>query len=191
MIPAAYPTYSPQHQGLLFLGLIAGTVIAEAFFSGTLSDRLVAYISRTRRTPRTPEMRLWLFWPAALMTGVGLALFGVSIQYNWHWAVAQVAMGIFGFGVQVGNTTTMAYAVDCHPDHAMDVTVFYSFHLNLSAFASPFFIVPWVTLSGWAWCFGAQGLIVVVCAILAVGSLQLFGEKMRLRSGPLPWLPAI
>ncbi|KAG8972810.1 hypothetical protein FRC05_009532 [Tulasnella sp. 425] len=140
MIPAAYPTYSPQHQGLLFLGLIIGTIIAEAFFSGTLSDRLVAYISRTRRTPRTPEMRLWLFWPAALLTAVGLALFGVAIQYNWHWAVAQVAMGIFGFGVQVGNTTTMAYAVDCHPDHAMDVT--------------------------------------------------LFGERIRVGRGPLPWLPA-
>ncbi|KAG8903564.1 hypothetical protein FRC01_009156 [Tulasnella sp. 417] len=128
MIPAAYPTYSPQHQGLLFLGLIIGTIIAEAFFSGTLSDRLVAYISRTRNTPRSPEMRLWLFWPAAFLTALGLVLFGVAIQYNWHWAVAQVAMAIFGFGVQVGNTTTMAYAVDCHPDHAMDVTHYLGGH---------------------------------------------------------------
>ena len=191
MLPAAYPTYSPQIQGLLFSGLIIGTVIAEVFFSGSLSDRLVSHISRTQKKPRTPEMRLWLFWPAALLTSMGLVIFGLTIQHNWHWAVGQVGMGIFAFGVQVGNTITTTYAVDCYPEYVMDVTVFYSFHLNLSAFASPFFIVPWVTYSGWAWCFGAQAIIVAGCAILAVAYLQVYGGRVREARGPLPWPPAL
>ncbi|KAG8898196.1 hypothetical protein FRB99_007606 [Tulasnella sp. 403] len=190
MLPAAYPNYKPHIQGLLFLGLIIGTVVAEIFFSGSLSDRMVDRLSKSGRRPRTPEMRLWLFWPAAMLTAIGLVLFGLTIQYNWHWAIGQVATGIFAFGVQVGNTITTTYAVDCHPEHVMDVIVFYSFHLNLSAFASPFFIVPWVSLAGWAWSFGAQGLIVAVCAIVAVGFLQTYGQRVRERCGPLPWPPA-
>jgi hypothetical protein len=191
MIPLAYPSYTPQIQGLLFLGLIIGTLIAEAFFSGSLSDRIVAAIARKRNISRTPEMRLWLLWPAAVFTSVGLVLFGLSVQYNWHWAAGQVAMGLFGFGVQVGNTITTTYAVDCHPEHVMDVIVFYSFHLNLSAFASPFFIVPWVDLSGWAWCFGVQGSIVMGAAIICIGILQFYGQRMREWKGPISWPSAL
>ena len=38
MIPAAYPQYSASTQGLLFLGLLVGTLVAELFLSGSLSD---------------------------------------------------------------------------------------------------------------------------------------------------------
>ena len=54
----------------------------------------------------------------------------------------------------------------------MDVTAFYSLHLNLSAFASPFFIVPWVAKSGWALAFGLQGLIIALCTLLIMGPFQ-------------------
>ncbi|KDQ20585.1 hypothetical protein BOTBODRAFT_61695 [Botryobasidium botryosum FD-172 SS1] len=205
MIPAAYPNDSPQTQGLLFLGLIIGTLIAEAFFSGSLSDRLVRYLSRKRarsgedpadanvgaHSMRSPEMRLWLYWPAAIFTAVGLVVFGCSVQLSWHWIIGQVGMALFAFGIQIGNTITTVYAVDCYPQYAMDVTVFYSLHLNLSAFASPFFIVPWVERNGWAWAFGAQALIVVGCAIVCVLILQLWGRQMREWKGPISWSPGV
>jgi len=204
MVPAAYPSYSPQIQGLLFLGLIVGTVIAEAFFSGSLSDRLVRYLSRKRarsnedpdasvdaHSMRSPEMRLWLYWPAVAFTAVGLVLFGCSVQLSWHWIVGQVGMALFAFGIQIGNTITTVYAVDCYPQHAMDVIVFYSLHLNLSAFTSPFFIVPWVQRNGWAWAFGAQALIVVGCAMICVLILQIWGKQMREWKGAISWSPGV
>jgi hypothetical protein len=146
MFPAAYPTYTPQIQGLLFLGFIIGTLIAEFFASGALSDRLVRRLTRDERKARTPEMRLPLYAPAALLTCIGLLLFGISVQRGWHWATGQFAVALFAFGIQVGNTMTAVYAVDCYPEpkYAMDVITFYSFHLNLSAFVAPFFIIPWI-----------------------------------------------
>jgi hypothetical protein len=45
MEPAAYATYKLQVQGLFFLGLILGTVIAEILFSGRLSDWLVVFLA--------------------------------------------------------------------------------------------------------------------------------------------------
>ena len=67
-IPAAYAQYSPQIQGLLFLGLILGTVFSETFCSGRLSDLLVAKMAKRNNDVRVAEMRLWLAYPAALLS---------------------------------------------------------------------------------------------------------------------------
>lgn len=67
-IPAAYQQYSPQIQGLLFLGLILGTLFSEIFCSGRLSDFIVAKLARRNNNTRVAEMRLWLAYPAALLS---------------------------------------------------------------------------------------------------------------------------
>lgn len=71
MIPAAYPTYTPLIQGLLFLGLFLGTFLSEIGCSGRLSDFIVEKLSKRNGNIRVPEMRLWLAYPAILIsTGV-------------------------------------------------------------------------------------------------------------------------
>lgn len=67
MFPVAYAQYSPQIQGLLFLGLIIGTLISELFFSGALSDKIVLKAAKANNGIRTAESRLWLAYPAALL----------------------------------------------------------------------------------------------------------------------------
>jgi MFS family permease len=159
-------------------------MVAEAFFAGRLSDHLVTRLSRRTNGERLPEHRLWLFYPAAVSTAVGLALFGCTVQFNWHWAVGQVALALIGLGIQIGNTITVAYVVDCYPHLVMEVIAFYSFHLNLSAFASQFFAVVWVERNGWALSFGLQGLIVLSAAVIFVPFLQICGGRLRLPKGP-------
>lgn len=68
MVPAAYASYTPLIQGLLFLGLFLGTVISEIGCSGRLSDFIVERLSRKNSNIRVPEMRLWLAYPAILIT---------------------------------------------------------------------------------------------------------------------------
>lgn len=68
MIPAAYVQYSPQIQGLLFLGLLLGTLTSEIFCSGRLSDYIVLRLTRRNNNVRVAEMRLWLAYPAALLS---------------------------------------------------------------------------------------------------------------------------
>jgi hypothetical protein len=67
-IPAAYSEYSPSMQGLLFLGLLAGTLFAEIFCSGRLSDRIVKRLSKRNHGVSEAEMRLWLAYPAAVFS---------------------------------------------------------------------------------------------------------------------------
>lgn len=68
MLPAAYVQYSPQIQGLLFLGLLLGTLFSEVFCSGRFSDYLVLKLAKKNDGIRVPEMRLWLAYPAALLS---------------------------------------------------------------------------------------------------------------------------
>lgn len=83
--------------GLIFLsrlfniGLIIGTLLSEFFCSGGLSDRLVVRLAKRNRNQKTPEMRLWLAYPAAVITAVGLAVWGISVDRGYHWIVGQVS----------------------------------------------------------------------------------------------------
>ncbi|KAL8668815.1 MAG: hypothetical protein Q9168_006567 [Polycauliona sp. 1 TL-2023] len=137
MIPAAYVQYSPQIQGLLFIGLLVGTLFSEMFMSGHLSDYIVAKLALRNNGVRLPEMRLWLLYPAAVLSAIGMILWGISVDQGYHWIVGQIAFFFVGAGIQMGNTITASYAVDCYPLQSMSVITFYAVFINLSAFASP------------------------------------------------------
>ncbi|CEJ58740.1 hypothetical protein PMG11_07387 [Penicillium brasilianum] len=185
MVPAAYANYTPLIQGLLFLGLLLGTIVSEIFCSGRLSDYIVERLAKKRDDTRVAEMRLWLAYPAILVTAVGSILWGISIDQNYHWMIGQVAFFLFAAGIQIGNTVTSTYIVDNYPLQSMSVITFYAVFLNLSAFINPFFIAPWQASVGWTWTFTAQGLIVLLGGAVLFGFLHRFGGFMRSK-GPQP-----
>ncbi|TQB72797.1 hypothetical protein MPDQ_006440 [Monascus purpureus] len=188
MVPAAYANYGPLVQGLLFLGLFIGTMVSEAFFSGKLSDYIVERLAKSNGNVRVAEMRLWLAYPAIALTGVGLIVWGVSIDMHYHWMVGQVAFALFAAGVQMGNTVISAYIVDAYPLQSMSVITFYAVFLNLSAFINPFFITPWQASVGWTWTFTTQGIIVLILCTLTFASLQVFGGWLRAKSPEPSWV---
>ncbi|PLB44313.1 putative MFS transporter [Aspergillus steynii IBT 23096] len=187
MMPAAYASYTPLIQGLLFLGLLLGTVLSEILVSGRLSDALMRRLTRRNAGVRVPEMRLWMVYPAMVATGVGLVVWGVSVQRGWHWGVGQVGLFLVASGIQVGNTITSAYIVDCYPLQSSSVVVFYAVVLNLSAFVNPFLISPWQASAGWTWTFTAQALIVVGAGTGVFGCLHYFGGWMRAKTKMPGW----
>ncbi|BCS11834.1 hypothetical protein ALUC_41174S [Aspergillus luchuensis] len=85
MVPSAYASDSPLIQGLLFLGLLIGTLVAEVSCSGRLSDAIVGRLAKRNGGIRVPEMRLWLAYPAIILTAIGLILWGISIDKAYHW----------------------------------------------------------------------------------------------------------
>ncbi|RDW88316.1 MFS transporter-19 [Coleophoma cylindrospora] len=179
MEPAAYATYSLQVQGLFFTGLILGTVVAELGFSGRLSDAIMVRMAKKNNGVRVPEHRLWLGYPAAIICSIGLVVWALSIDREWHWITGQIAFFLFGAGLQMGNTALSNYIVDSYYEHAMDIITFYSVIINLSAFAEPFFINIWVEASGYTWSFAAQAIICTFGVIPVYIILQKFGAQWR------------
>ena len=101
------------------------------------------------------------------LASVGLVIWGVSIDKNYHWMVGQVAFFfckpislssilfftrflhldsfVVAAGIQIGNTVTTSYIVDSYPLQSTSVITFYAVFLNLSAFINPVF--PLTTLT--------------------------------------------
>lgn len=218
MLPAAYEDFSPQIQGLLFIGLLLGTLFAEVALGGTLSDWVCARLAKRNGGVRVPEMRLWLIYPAGLLSSLGLIIWGISVDRGYHWIVGQIAFFLFAAGIQMGNTVVCAYIVDCYPLQSMSMITYYAVLLNLSAFIDPvspflpflafstpntpptsfpltslltihkFFIAPWQESNGWTWCFAAQGIIVFFGALPVYGLLHYFGPWIRDKTGTPHWL---
>lgn len=179
MEPAAYYDYKLQIQGLFFLGLIVGVVVAEIFCSGRLSDWIVRRLTLENGGKRLPEMRLWLGYPAAVVSSIGLIVWGLSIDREWHWMTGQVAFFLYAAGLQVGNTVLSTYIVDNYPEHAMEVITFYTVIINMSAFINPWFINDWVEKSGYTRTFSAQAIICTFGIIPAYFILQKYGPNLR------------
>lgn len=91
MAPDAYSMYSTKVQGALFVGFMLGSIFGEVFMSGRLSDWIVGTLAK-KNNKRNPALRLLPSYAAALMTGVGYALWGVSIDKKWHWMTGEVAL---------------------------------------------------------------------------------------------------
>lgn len=113
MIPGAYIQYSPQIQGLLFLGLLLGTLVAEVFCSGSLSDYIVARLARKNHGVRVPEMRLWLAYPAIVFTA----------RKNWQLAITVRHVLIFhaSWLNPLGNQHRQRLSLDGRPDFIFSV----------------------------------------------------------------------
>lgn len=97
MMPAAYVDYSLVVQGLFFLGLIVGTIVGELLFSGRQSDWLMVRLSKRNGGEKNPEMRLWFGYPGAILSSVGLVIWGLSIDRKWHWITGQIAFFLCEF----------------------------------------------------------------------------------------------
>ncbi|KAJ5609329.1 Major facilitator superfamily domain general substrate transporter [Penicillium herquei] len=188
MVPSAYAEYTPLVQGLLFLGLFLGTIVSEICCSGRLSDYIVTRLSNRNGTLPMAEMRLWLAYPAILITAVGLIVWGVSIDQNYHWIVGQIALFLFAAGIQIGNTAASSYIVDAYPLQSTSVVTFYAVFLNLSAFINPFFIASWEASVGWTWTFTTQALIVIIGGGLVMGTLHKYGGWMREKAPQPSWV---
>lgn len=113
------------------------------------------------------------------MNTVGLIVWGVSIEHNYHWIVGQIAFFLLAAGIQTGNTIIASYVVDAYPLQSMSVITFYAVLLNLSAFVSPFFVAPWVAANGFAWCFAAQGILTAFVGGGGLAIWHLFGGRVR------------
>ncbi|OQE18794.1 hypothetical protein PENFLA_c020G08017 [Penicillium flavigenum] len=137
MIPGAYVQFSPQIQGLLFVGMLLGIVFAEICCSGSLSDYICAQLTAKNNNIRVAEMRLWLIYPAFVLTSAGLVLWGISVDRGYHWMVGQVAFFLFSVGFQMSNTVLATYLVDSYPLQSISVITYYSVIINLAGFTSP------------------------------------------------------
>jgi hypothetical protein len=83
---------------------------------------------------RTPETHLWLEYPAAVLSKIGLIVWGVSVEESRpldHRTDCPVS--VRGVASQVGNMKMSSYIVDSYAEHAIEVVTFHSKVINVNA----------------------------------------------------------
>ncbi|KAE9379967.1 MFS general substrate transporter [Stipitochalara longipes BDJ] len=112
--------YGDAGVGLMNVPCLIGAVIG-CFWGGWLSDVWVAYYAkRFRNGIREAEDRLWMMYPVAVFSPLGMFLFGIGTAYGWAWPVPYVGLGFIGFGWGCAGDLSMAYLMDAYPEMVLE-----------------------------------------------------------------------
>lgn len=85
--------FKSWQSGLCFISGMIGTLLG-IFGGGWLSDWVADYFTRRNGGVREPEMRLPAITVALVCSPLALVLYGCGIQYQWHWIVPTIGLGL-------------------------------------------------------------------------------------------------
>ncbi|KAK9427719.1 major facilitator superfamily domain-containing protein [Lipomyces doorenjongii] len=131
-----------------------------------------------------PEVRLRAIYVSTPFLVTGLVVLGFSLERKWHYMCTSVGWGFYVFGIMVTTVAVNAYNLDSYAEGSGEVAAWVNFSRTTGGFIISYFQVKWAAASGTIISFGAQGAICFAAFGLVV-LLQLYGKKVRQRSGPL------
>ncbi|KAF2160311.1 hypothetical protein M409DRAFT_70489 [Zasmidium cellare ATCC 36951] len=159
------------------LGEISGSQIG-----GPLMDRVFAKLKKKANGEVVPEYHLPMMVPAALITPIGLLMYGWSAQAHVHWIVVDIGVFVTTFGMQIGGQPLQAYIIDSYPDHASSATAASQFIRSLTAFAFPLFAPYMYRSLGYGWGNTTIALVALAISIPAPLLLWRYGARLRAKA---------
>ncbi|KAL2817045.1 MFS multidrug transporter [Aspergillus cavernicola] len=173
-----------EQLGLLFLGLIIGSLLGEQM-GGYMSDLWMNTRAHRIHARPEPEFRLWMSYFGFLVTIAGMVVFLVCTEQapQGHWSVQPiVGTGVAAFGNQVVTTVLTTYAVDTYPSDAGSVGVFINFLRSTWGFIGPFWFSAMFDSVGIAKSSGVVMALIMGASFFPTVFLHWRGA--RLRGGP-------
>jgi MFS family permease len=118
-----------------FIGGMIGSIIAAVF-----GDYVIKYMTRKNRGVYEPEFRLVFMLPAAIACGLGMFLFGYTLEIGAAAELCAFLQGVMMVGVLIGIFSTLSYGLDSFRKQSTEIFVmnmlfkvsFRHFHLGLS-----------------------------------------------------------
>ena len=184
---------SREMSGLHYIACTLGEVLGSQIGAG-LMDRL---FYRTQRRPggnnhnhnhehqqqnHSPEDRIPLAIPGAVIAPLGLVLYGWAAQYRLHWAAVDAGMVVATFGMQVGSMALHAYVMDAYPEHTSSALAASQFVKSLTAFLFPLFAPAMYAGLGYGWGNSVLTLAGLVIGVPAPLVIWFFGARLRARA---------
>lgn len=119
-----------------------------AFIGGYLTDVYVRRWAKTHDGVFSPEARLVLLIPLALIVPAGLLMFGFGAQEGLHWAVLYVGYGFLNLVTGVA-AIAMTYVMDSYFEVAAEALLLVNGMKNVAGFGFTYGFVPWTTSAGY------------------------------------------
>jgi MFS family permease len=175
--------FSARGVGYIYFTAIVGTVLGELFghfFNDYLANRFI----RRHKGIFKAEARLATCYIATVLMIPGLVIVGQALQHLLHYSAIIIGWGAYVFGVMLASVAITTYALDCYPMASAEMGGYVTFARTISGFTVGYFQQPWGLAVGWGLSFGIQAIIVGAATIL-LALLHFYGEKLRLKGGPL------
>ncbi|KAL4940000.1 hypothetical protein BDV06DRAFT_230682 [Aspergillus oleicola] len=169
--------FTPIQTGLLYISPLIGTILGS-IVGGKVSDILACIKAYHNGGVYEPEWRLVMIIPAALMSVLGLAGYGASIESHTHWIVPTVCFGAIYFGCILGSTIAVTYCLDVHKQVAIEAQVVLSLFKNCHGLAFSLFVVDWVKAVGPRNMFLALSGIHLAVLLMTVPMI-IYGQRIR------------
>ena len=129
-----------------------------------------------------PEYRLWNIVLPALVSPIGLGIFGAALQYHLHYMVLALGLFLVVFAATVSLPICVNYATECFLTSASEVAIAMNMYRLGFPIGLGFFIFFWESAVGVGWVFGMTAFFeILVGGLVAV--LVWKGEMFR-RMGP-------
>ena len=168
---------SGLHYLSLCLGEVAGAVVGGRFIDSV-------YKTRKRRADgvHTPEFRVPVMIPSAILVPLGIFMYGWAAQERVHWAVVDMGVFIYSFGGQIGGSALQAYVIDSYPDHTSSASAASQFLRSLAAFGFPLFAPTMYESLGYGWANSTVAFIAIAIGIPAPFLIQIYGARLRAKA---------
>jgi MFS family permease len=158
------------------LGEIAGHWLHDAIAT--------SLTHRSKEKKLEPEYRLMAIAISTPFIITGLVVLGFALENAWHYMIAALAWGMYVFGIMITTVAITSYCLDSYPEGSGEVAAWINFARTTGGFIVSYFQVTWANAMGTKKSFGIQAAICVF-AYLIIVFLQIYGRRLRERSGPL------
>lgn len=173
--------FNGGQQGLAFLGLAIGPLIAFCFYP--LQERHYLRRVAENQGKGVPEARMWMARGGAVLIPISLFWFGWTSYKSVHWVVPIVASSFFGAGIYIVILSILNYVVDAYQSYSASALAGVILVRNVVGAGFPLFATQMYSKLGYEWASSLLGFI----SILLVPIPFIFfykGSAIRLRS---PW----
>ncbi|ESZ93168.1 hypothetical protein SBOR_6447 [Sclerotinia borealis F-4128] len=169
--------YSTIGSGLMNVPCLIGAIIG-CFWGGYLSDVFVLWYSKKyRHGILEAEDRLWMMYPCAIFSPMGMFIFGLGTAYEWSWPAPYVGLGFIGFGWGCAGDLSMSYLMDAYPEMVLEGMVGVSVINNTIGCIFTFAASYWLD-TGVKQTFIAIGVLDFVF-VMCTWPMMVFGKSCR------------
>ena len=170
---------SVEISGLHYIAAAAGEVLGSQI-GGPLMDNIFSKLKQRANGDVAPEYHMPLVLPGALLTIVGLFVYGWTVHFGVFWFMVDVSVVLMTFGMQIAGMSLQAYVIDAYPEHTSSATAAGQFIRSLTAFAFPLFAPKLYSTLGYGW--GNSTLALLSLVIVVPAPLLVWRYGLRLRA---------
>lgn len=172
--------FSPGNEGLAYLGLGLGFIMATSF-SAKCGSKIYQHLADKNGGKGKPEMHMPVLLFGSLFAPIGLFWYGWSVQAKLHWSMPIIGSGIFGFGMMTSCLPILLYVVEAFM-FAASASAAASVFRSLLGFVFPLFGQQMFNALGTG---GGNSLLAGLAIVLGIPFpiwLYYKGEALRLNS---------